>query len=103
MPYRHCLEPRCPEPAVSRGRCRTHARERERATHPNKRLYNSARWRHTRRRQLHRQPLCKCGAIAVDVDHVQPIEQGGDPWNPANLQSLCRPCHGRKTRSEQGA
>lgn len=101
MPIRMCAEPRCPNEAAYRGRCRTHARSWERQTHRNKSFYNSARWRNTRRRQLFDHPLCQCGAIATDVDHVVPIEKGGDLWAWSNLQSLCAGCHGRKTRREQ--
>jgi 5-methylcytosine-specific restriction protein A len=36
---------------------------------------------------------------AVIVDHIQPHR--GDPglfWAQSNWQSLCKPCHDRKTR-----
>lgn len=102
MPVRLCLEPRCPNPAEYRGRCRPHSRARERQTHPNKTVYNSARWRNTRRKQLHHHPLCAvCGHLATDVDHIQPIEHGGAVWSPTNLQSLCASHHAAKTRREQ--
>ena len=29
------------------------------------------------------------------------ISQGGHPWDPANLQALCRDCHIDKTRDER--
>lgn len=37
---------------------------------------------------------------ATEVDHID-----GDNTNddPSNLQSLCKPCHSRKTVEEQGA
>lgn len=101
MPIRICSEPRCPNEARYRGRCRAHAASRERATHLNKAFYNSAKWVNTRRRQLFDHPLCECGAVASEVDHVVPIEQGGDRWAFTNLQSMCDVCHGRKTRQEQ--
>jgi 5-methylcytosine-specific restriction protein A len=102
LPIRLCLEPRCPNPATYRGRCKPHARDRERTTHPNKQVYNRARWRNTRRKQLHREPLCRqCGRIATDVDHITPIEQGGKVWDMANLRSLCKSCHSRTTRAAQ--
>lgn len=101
MPLRLCLAPRCGSPATYRGRCRSHARDREAETHPNKSFYNSKRWLLTRRKQLFDHPLCACGAIATDVDHVTPIEEGGDKWDSTNLASLCASCHGRKTRAEQ--
>lgn len=37
--------------------------------------------------------LCvMCGQPGVEIDHID-----GDAGNPANLQLLCRPCHGDKT------
>jgi 5-methylcytosine-specific restriction protein A len=79
-----------------------HSRQRERTTHPRKSFYNSARWKYTRRRQLHHHPLCAvCGEIATDVDHIRPVEDGGDPWSFTNLMSLCHSCHSMKTRREQ--
>lgn len=102
MPHRVCLEPRCGDTAAYRGRCAGHARKRERITHPNKHIYNSAKWKRTRRRQLHDHPLCReCGVVATDVDHIQPIEQGGDVWSFTNLRSLCHSCHSRITRGAQ--
>lgn len=102
MPSRLCLEPRCAGAATYRGRCAQHARQRERQTHPNKHIYNSARWRRTRRKQLHLHPLCAvCGRVATDVDHIVPIENGGPVWSFENLQSLCATHHGEKTRREQ--
>lgn len=47
------------------------------------------------------QPLCvQCGAIATDLDHIVPIEQGGAIWDRSNHQSLCRSCHSAKTSAE---
>lgn len=106
MPSRVCLEPRCPNPAKYRGRCTSHARTREYQTHRNKGFYNTKRWQRTREKQLHDHPLCQCDdpgcmGIATDVDHIVPLEQGGAPYAPSNLQSLTARCHGRKTRREQ--
>jgi hypothetical protein len=103
MPVRLCAQRPCAKPATWRGRCPTHAptliRETRSANRP---LYNRKRWRTTRRAQLARQPLCEtCGQIATDVHHRQDIQAGGDPWDPANLASLCHPCHSRITRRTQ--
>lgn len=37
----------------------------------------------------------------LEVDHVKPLNKGGDAWDLANLQTLCRGCHIAKTKSEQ--
>jgi 5-methylcytosine-specific restriction endonuclease McrA len=73
-------------------------------------MYASSRWLRLRLLFLAEHPLCvECerqGKIvsAVDVDHITP--HGGD-WglflDRANLQGLCKACHGVKTRSEGGA
>lgn len=101
MPTRLCAEPGCPEAATYRGRCANHARQVN-ATHRNRSIYNSKRWQILRRRVLFGQPLCPCGAIATDVDHIRPIEQGGAPFDRSNCQSLCHSCHSVKTRKERG-
>ena len=41
-----------------------------------------------------------CGQYANEVDHIIPLHKGGDPWELANLQSLCGTCHVEKTRRE---
>ena len=65
-------------------------------------IFNSKRWKALRRDQLAAHPLCwychKIGHItaADTVDHITPHR--GDKalaFDPANLQSLCKPCHDR--------
>lgn len=71
-----------------------------------RRVYNSKRWQRLRLSFLADSPLCVlCRAAgftvgAVDVDHVVPIADGGDPWDRRNLQGLCKACHSRKTRAD---
>lgn len=74
------------------------------------RLYDRREWRDfVQPAQLAREPLCRiCRrqgriAAAMQVDHVHPIDEGGDPYDPTNLQSLCDSCHSRKTRADHGA
>jgi len=48
----------------------------------------------------------ECGVViaggrGLHVDHVVPKAEGGTDL-VANLQTLCRPCHSRKTTAEQG-
>jgi hypothetical protein len=76
MPTRLCSTARCPDPATYRGYCTTHAQQRNRETHTNKSIYSSKRWQMLRRKVLFEEPLCSCGEIATDVDHIQPIERG---------------------------
>ena len=40
-------------------------------------------------------------AGALECDHVTPQYRGGDPYDLANLQTLCRACHIDKTRGER--
>lgn len=53
------------------------------------------------------EPLCRmCAAegklvSATEVDHIQPLAQGGAQFDPANLQSLCRRHHAGKTWREK--
>lgn len=63
-------------------------------------------WQTIRKAQLQREPLCRhCQAagrvtLALEVDHIRPLFEGGHPTDPANLQSLCVPCHQAKSRDE---
>lgn len=73
-----------------------------------KRLYGY-KWSKARALHLTANPLCvKCLArdritAATVVDHIVPHK--GDPqlfWDPANWQSLCKPCHdGAKQQEER--
>jgi 5-methylcytosine-specific restriction protein A len=108
VPKSYCNQPRCPDLATYRGRCQRHARQRERETHRNKSIYNSKRWKMLRRKRLSLDPLCQWPgqeghAIATDVDHITPIEEGGPAYSLANTQSLCRSHHSAKTNMEQRA
>lgn len=37
---------------------------------------------------------------AEHVDHIIPVNQGGDFWDAMNHQSLCASCHSAKTMRE---
>lgn len=90
-----------------RGRCATHAQQKERAR-PNadvRRWYHTARWQRLRLLVLREQPLCPlCReqgryVAATDVDHDVPHR--GDHarfWDRANLVALCHAHHSAKTR-----
>ena len=74
-----------------------------RPTHRKSLIGNRKRWARLRLRILHRDGFrCKCCGKAgrLEVDHIVPVFMGGSYWDPANLQSLTRDCHIRKTRVE---
>lgn len=62
-------------------------------------VYRTGRWRALRLAKIKANPICEyCNqAITAEVDHVKPIEDGGDPWSWNNLRSACKPCHSHKT------
>jgi len=70
------------------------------------RFYQRSTWKKIRAAQLRIEPLCRtCRGLgrlveATVVDHVIPISIGGEPLELSNLQSLCKPHHDAKTRSE---
>lgn len=67
------------------------------------------RWQQYRKQFLSVHPLCvQCqvdGRVtgATVVDHITP-HKGNQTlfWGPSNHQSLCKPCHDRKTAAEDG-
>lgn len=66
--------------------------------------YNTAQWQRLRQAKLAAEPLCEsCAArgtitTANTVDHVKPINDGGDPFPSLDgLTSMCARCHNEKT------
>lgn len=39
-------------------------------------------------------------ARSLEVDHIERIADGGHPFDPGNLQTLCDACHAEKTAAE---
>lgn len=120
---RPCSQPGCAALTASRY-CANHQRDnvtrqsrrqfdRNRADDPYRRLYGTAAWRRTRAAILARDPLCKIARKCVErfgtpvasteVDHIQPTRSGGDLFDAANLQGVCRMCHSWKTALEDSA
>ena len=70
--------------------------------------YNTPRWQRLRRYVLANEPLCRecrrAGRVtqATDVDHIEPVSQGGAAFDLVNLQPLCRECHNRKINLHEG-
>lgn len=102
MPIRMCSVETCNQEARRRGRCVEHAREHARENSSiGQALYRTKRWYVLARRVKFEQPLCRCGAVAVDVHHIVSLEDGGEPWARSNLEALCKRCHSQETRREQ--
>ena len=68
------------------------------------------KWRKLRDWFIRHHPLCaEClrqgrTTAGAEVDHITPHK--GDQalfWSKANLQTLCKPCHSRKTATEDSA
>lgn len=65
-----------------------------------------SKWQQIRQSHLTANPLCvHClvnnrYTLANEVDHIKPLWQGGQEFNPSNIQSLCTECHKAKTAQE---
>ena len=72
---------------------------------PNSKFYNSRPWRNLRAHYLSQHPYCECPKCAASnnpltaqmVDHIIPINQGGEPLNYNNLQAMAHTCHNKKS------
>lgn len=94
----------CAGPVFGQDRARAESDARRGSAH--RRGYTAA-WARYSRRRLIEHPLCvRClaqGEVtpATVTDHVRPWRGDGRLfWDPANHQSLCKPCHDRKTARE---
>lgn len=69
-------------------------------------VIRSARWKVVRKAAKDRDgwKCVQCGARGrLEVDHIQPVRTHPDlAYELTNLQTLCTPCHSRKTRIEVG-
>lgn len=84
-------------------RARQRVLDRRRGS-PTERGYD-AEWRKKRREILTSHPFCEvCGATdRLEVDHIKSIREAPHlRLVDSNLRVLCKPCHSRRTASEQG-
>ena len=69
--------------------------------------YGTARWQKARLAHLQAHPCCAvCTRLgrtteATVVDHITSVRLGGEMWDAANYQSLCRPHHQSKSAKER--
>ncbi|EKD87947.1 MAG: HNH endonuclease [uncultured bacterium] len=106
---RTCAFHGCPE-LVNSGYCEKHKpviASQADDYHPQwQHLYDSRKWKRLRRIQLTKEPWCaEClraniFTAATDADHVDPHRGNPDLFFKGKLQSLCKPCHSRKTANE---
>lgn len=112
-PMRPCNHPGC-RTLTATGWCQAHKPKPKRgesvAWHG---LYSTRMWQELRGQQLLREPFCQnpgCRAIrargkperASAVDHIVPHRGDRKLFaDQKNLQSLCKPCHDRKTAIER--
>lgn len=106
-----CKETGCKSYPIKEGYCAKHFiyNNREESKYkeimkkyPWQGLYYTNRWKKLRNMHLSSQPLCvKCNALGSDVDHI--IDHKGNLdlfYDADNLQTLCKPCHAKKTFSD---
>lgn len=102
--YRPCSHPGCGT-LTKDGQCQAHrsGRDYDRFRGSRHQRGYGRRWEKLRVMILNRDPLCRaCGsAPSAEVDHIVPKAKGGTD-HPDNLQGLCKPCHSRKTATEDG-
>lgn len=70
-------------------------------------IYRSPRWKRVRflvkKRDGWRCVACGASGVRLEVDHKKPIREAPElAYEMGNLQTLCVPCHSRKTRLETG-
>lgn len=106
-PLKFCCSKGCKEKhSNSNGFCEAHKpkRKSERIKKESSKLYNDRRWKKYSERFRRASQVCalfdSCGGIAQCVDHIIPVEDGGDFWDTANHQPLCNSCHARKSARE---
>lgn len=106
-----CNVPGCPELVAGTGKCPRHSAARRKATRHD-RGYGRRSWRVARAKQLADFPYCQCEEHSVLPEIVRPLADvvdhldslgplGPRGTDPANLRSMAKPCHDRKTRDGQ--
>jgi 5-methylcytosine-specific restriction protein A len=111
-----CRHPGCRALVDKPGFCPAHQRQTYRAQkqtagdayQERNRFYQRATWKRLRQQHLSLEPLCrecrKAGRLVAGevVDHIHPFQSPADPLalDAGNLQTLCKPCHNAKTRSD---
>lgn len=66
-------------------------------------IYSTSTWTRVSKVIRRRDPMCKvCNERpSTQVDHITAINDGGEPFDPANLQGICSRCHHAKSHRER--
>ena len=106
-----CLDPNCGNLVYS-GRCRRHAISYDndiKARSTWRWVYSDRRWKALRRRVRAEQLVCAgyrdevCYEVWTVLDHIEALQDGGAPFDRANVQGLCKRHHDMKTADEVNA
>lgn len=93
------------------GRCDLHRKQAEQQRGSARQRGYDSKWEKAREGFLHKHPVCRhCQegtpsifTPATVVDHIVPHRGDKDLfWLRSNWQPLCKPCHDRKTATEDG-
>jgi 5-methylcytosine-specific restriction protein A len=77
------------------------SQQNSKARYERNKFYQTTQWRKLRGIHIRQQPLCVvCNNVGHVVDHIVPIRLGGEPFDMANLQTMCHRCHNIKSGKE---
>lgn len=100
-PARVCDHCRRTVPAGQRCQCRPERKPWAGSSYGNS--GTTRRQQRIREQQLTAHPICQwpgCRRLATNADHIVNLAAGGERYDPANYQSLCKPHHDAKTAHE---
>ena len=103
---KNCVIAGCTRLTESGNYCQIHKpASPKRIKQPHEYLYNTKKWQDIRAWYLRQHPLCvECQQIATEVDHIKAHKGNAELFfSTSNLQSMCKPCHTRKTNKERNA
>jgi len=109
-PKKPCAYGGCPN-LVDHGYCEIHKAAASHVVDQHREwqsLYNTRLWRRISQRQLTKEPWCaECLRAniytpATECDHINPHRGDKEKFFKGPFQSLCKPCHSKKTNEELG-
>ncbi len=91
---RPCIETSCPA-LTSRTRCQHHQRARD---YVRNRPYQNPQWIRLRAEVVKAGRCHWCGVTGkrLVADHVDPISQGGEPYDRSNVVAACYSCNRKR-------